>query len=90
MVLSNLGHQIVYDLSDNLVVTPPAIVSSIILMNRIGISDDRLSEKVEWLCKELSSRNIKIARTQADSSISVANTLELLGDIVTKSKKDMF
>lgn len=59
-------------------------------MNRIGISDDRLSEKVQWLCKEISSRNIKIARNQADSSISVGNTLALLGDIVTKSKKDMF
>lgn len=77
-------------LSDNLLVTPPAIISSIILMNRIGISDDRLSEKVQWLCKEISSRNIKIARNQADSSISVGNTLALLGDIVTKSKKDMF
>ena len=50
-VLNELGHQIVYELTDNLVITPPAIVSSIILMNRIGISDDRLSEKVEWLCK---------------------------------------
>ena len=51
LVLNDLGHQIVHDLSDNLLVTPPAIISSVVLMNRIGISDERLSEKVQWLCK---------------------------------------
>lgn len=79
-----------YDLTDSLVITPPAIVASVILMERIGISDDRLSEKAQWLSKEITSRGIKVARTQSDSSISVSNTLALLGDIVNKSKKDMF
>lgn len=65
-------------MTNKLVITPPAILSSIILMHRIGISDERLSEKVQWLCKELSARHIKIARTQADSSISVSNTLALM------------
>lgn len=31
-----------------------------------------------------------MARTQSDSSISILNTLALMGDIVNKSKKDMF
>lgn len=77
-------------MTNRLVITPPAIISSVILMERIGISDDRLSEKGQWLCKEIASRGIKIARTQSDSSISLSNTLALMGDFVNKSKKDMY
>lgn len=88
--LEKLGYKIVYDMTGKLIITPSAILASVILMNRIGISDDRLSEKVQWLCKEITSRGIKVARTQADSSISLTNTLVLLQDIVNKSKKDMF
>lgn len=43
MALNDLGYKIVYELSDNLVITPPAILATIILMDRIGISDDKLS-----------------------------------------------
>jgi hypothetical protein len=50
-VLNDLGYKIVYDLTNSLVITPPAILASIILMERIGISDDRLSEKVQWLSR---------------------------------------
>jgi len=46
-----LGYKIVYSLTNNLVITSPAIISSIILMDRIGISDDRLNEKGQWLCR---------------------------------------
>ena len=59
-------------------------------MHRKGISDDTLAEKVLWLCKEIDSRGIKIARRQSDSSISISNTLALMFDIVEKSKKNMF
>lgn len=77
-------------LSNNLVISGPAIVSSVVLMHRKGISDDALQEKTSWLCRELSSRGVKITRSQADSSISVNSTLGLLEGILTKSKKDMF
>ena len=43
-----------------------------------------------WLSKEISSRGIKITRSQPDSSISVNSTLGLLEGILSKSKKDMF
>jgi len=43
LTLNDLGYKIVYDLTNALVITPPAIVASVILMERIGISDDRLS-----------------------------------------------
>ena len=49
--LENLGYKIVHDLTSKLIITPPAILASVLLMNRIGISDDRLAEKVQWLCK---------------------------------------
>jgi glycerol-3-phosphate O-acyltransferase len=80
----------VYELSDALIITPPAILASVILMDRIGISDDRLSQKARWLCQEITARGIKVARTQSDSLISISNTLALMGDIINKSKKDMF
>jgi hypothetical protein len=80
--ISKLGDKIVHDLSNKLVISCPAIVSSIVLMNRKGISDDSLQEKSSWLCKEISSRGIKITRSQADSSISVNNTLSLLEGIL--------
>lgn len=85
-----MGDKIVHDLSDKLVISGPAIVSSVVLMNRKGISDDALQEKTSWLCKELSSRGIKITRSQSDSSISVTSTLNLMEGILEKSKKDMF
>lgn len=90
LTLNDLGYEIVYTLADALVVTPPAILASVILMERIGISDDRLSEKAQWLSREITARGIKVARTQSDSSISISNTLALMGDIVNRSKKDMF
>ena len=85
-----MGDKIVHDLSDKLVISGPAIVSSVVLMNRKGISDDALQEKISWLCRELSSRGIKITRSQSDSSISVTSTLNLMEGILEKSKKDMF
>lgn len=51
LTLNDLGYDIVYAMTKKLVITPPAILSSIILMHRIGISDERLSQKVNWLCK---------------------------------------
>lgn len=38
-LIYNLGYEITYSLSDNLVVMPPAIVASIVLMQRRGISE---------------------------------------------------
>ena len=88
--LEDLGYRIVYELSDHLIVTAPAILATSILMHRKGISEDSLSRTTNWLSKEIASRNIKIARSQSDSSISLSSTLELLQDVVNKSKKDMF
>jgi hypothetical protein len=85
-----LGDKIVFDLSSKLVIAGAAIVSSAVLMSRKGISDDSLQEKTSWLSKEISSRGIKITRSQADSSISVSSALGLLEGILSKSKKDMF
>jgi predicted alpha/beta-hydrolase family hydrolase len=65
-----------------LIITAPAILATVLLMHRKGMSDDALAENVMWLCKELASRGIKIARSQSDNSISITNTLTLLSDIV--------
>ena len=49
--LENFGYEIVHCLSENLVMTAPAIIATVVLMYRKGISDDALTEKVMWLCK---------------------------------------
>jgi hypothetical protein len=46
-----MGYQITHSLSDNLIITAPAILATVVLMHRKGISDDALSDKVLWLCK---------------------------------------
>lgn len=88
--IDSLGNFVIRELTQHLVISGPAIVSTIVLMNRKGISDDSLQEQTTWLSKEISSRNIKITRCQPDSSISVNSTLALLDRIVNRSKKDMF
>ncbi len=40
--VASLGNKIIHDLSSKLVVSGPAIVSSVVLMGRKGISDDAL------------------------------------------------
>jgi hypothetical protein len=50
-ILNDLGYKIVHGLTNQLVITPPAILSSVMLMHRIGISDDKLSEKAQWLSR---------------------------------------
>ena len=88
--VAGLGEKVVRELSGRLVVAGPAIVSTVVLMNRRGISDDSLQEQSSWLAKEVSQRGFKTTRSQADSSISVSSSLSLLEGIVSKSQKDMF
>ena len=49
--VAKLGDKIVRDLSKKSVIAGPAIVASVVLMNRKGISDDSLQEQSSWLAK---------------------------------------
>ena len=49
--VAKLGDKIVRDLGNKLVIAGPAIVASVVLMNRKGISDDSLQEQSSWLAK---------------------------------------
>ena len=88
--IEKLGYRVVKDLMNNVVISGPAVISTVVLMNRKGISDDSLLEQTTWLSKELNSRGVKLTRAQPDSSISDNSTLSLLEGILSKSKKDMF
>lgn len=35
----------------NVVISGPAVISTVVLMNRKGISDDSLQEQTTWLAK---------------------------------------
>lgn len=48
-LMMNLSYEIVYSMTDKIVIMPTSMVASILLMNRKGISDDQLVTGVEWL-----------------------------------------
>jgi len=49
--IEKLGYRVVKDLMSNVVVSGPAVISTVVLMNRKGISDDSLQEQTTWLAK---------------------------------------
>ena len=87
----SLGYEIIYRMNEKLVIMPTALVAAVILMNRKGISEDALVEKVEWLGNELVVRNSKLGSMNENStSIAVRNAINHLEAIISKTKKDIF
>lgn len=88
--MNELGYEIVHTLNDNLVITPTSLVSTVILMQRKGISEDEVKRLVNILSNDVHGKGIKIIRTQHNSTVSITSALELMGDIITKTKKNIF
>ena len=87
----SLGYEIIYRMNEKLVIMPTALVAAVILMQRKGISEDALVERVEWLGNELVSRNSKLGSMNENStSIAVRNAINHLDAIISKTKKDIF
>lgn len=59
-------------------------------MQRKGISEDEVKRFVNILSKDLHGKGIKITRTQHNSTVSIASALQLMDDIVVKTKKNIF
>ena len=49
--MEKLGYRIIRDLENKLVISGPAIIATVVLMNRKGISDDSLQEQTTWLSR---------------------------------------
>ena len=70
---------------------PTAMVATMLLMSRKGISEDSLISQIEWLSNEITFRGHKIGCiSEGSAPIAVRNAINHLEHIVTKTKKDIF
>ena len=89
-LVKSLGYEVVHRLNDNLVVMPTAMIASILLMHRRGISEDGLSEKAEWLMKQILLRGGKIGSADENYSfVAIRGAIRHLEPYV-EQKKDVF
>ena len=57
LITNKIGYELVFKLSQNLIIMPPSICSSILLMHRRGITREDLVKQVEFVIKLLKQRN---------------------------------
>ncbi len=89
-VIKSLGYEIVYQLNENIVVMVPAMVASLILLHRKGISEENLHSEVEWLVDQLQLRNVKVGLNEGKYSVFTTKSgISLLGKLISQ-KKDIF
>lgn len=75
-------------MTDNIVIMPTSIISSIILFNRYGgIKEDQLVKKSQWFINEIKARNVLICMNDNPSAKTIRTYLPLLKNEV-KVKKD--
>ena len=86
-----LGKQIIYKMTDRLVILSTGIVSCVLLMNRKGITEDNLIKFVNWIAKYILKKGYRIGGINENSSaIAVRNAITYLEEITTKTKKNIF
>ena len=89
-VTKSLGYEVVHQLNENLVVMATALVASVFLMYRKGISEENLYAKVDWLADQLRSRNVKLGTIEGRySGIYTKSAVSLLENLISQ-KKDIF
>lgn len=72
------------------IIMPVQIVSSVLLMQRKGISEDQLVQRCDWVSHNLQKRGIRIGTvSQQSNQISIKDALKYLSSQVTQ-KRDMF
>jgi glycerol-3-phosphate O-acyltransferase len=86
-----LGYDIIYRLTDKIVIMSTSVVSAVLLMYRKGITEDLLISNVHWLSKEILARGHRIGGINKNSpTIAVRNAIGHLENITVKTKKNIF
>ena len=89
-LINELGFDITYKINERLVIMPTSMVASIVLMNRKGITEENLINKMEWLKNEIMLRGAKIGTiNESGASIAVRHAIGHLEQLVNR-KKDIF
>lgn len=77
--VATLAKQIIYKLTDRLVILSTGIVSCVLLMNRKGITEDNLIKSVNWIAKYILKKGYRIGGINENSSaIAVRNAITYL------------
>lgn len=85
-----IGYELVYRLQESSTIMPTALVATILLTHRRGVSEDELISKVEWLRDEIKVRGFKVGGMDTgNAQIAVRNVIGHLGQTLTH-KKDLF
>jgi Glycerol-3-phosphate O-acyltransferase len=88
-LVHSLGYEVVYRLNENLIIMPTAIVSSLLLLHRKGISEEMLMQKVEWLKNQILERGGRIGGIDENSSLkTIKGAITHLQHLV-EQKKDI-
>ena len=89
MITNQLGYDIVYALTNNLIIMPTSICAAILLMHRKGINEEDLVKQVGFLIKALDERKAPVTCYSNNPKIWVAKGTFHLNETVGK-KKDVF
>lgn len=74
--VQTLGKQIIYKMTDRLVILSTGIVSCVLLMHRKGITEDNLIKSVNWITKYILRKGYRIGGINENSSaIAVRNAI---------------
>lgn len=88
-ITNNLGLDLIYSLQRNIRMMPTNLVASVILLQRKGINEKDLEDKVRWLGQTLAQRNICLSTYGLPSVNTLKIGLQHLGDYLVK-KRDIY
>jgi glycerol-3-phosphate O-acyltransferase len=78
-------------MTHGIVIMSTALVSSVLLMHRKGISEEELIKTVNELAKYILQKGSKVGGVNENSSaVAVRNAIGYLEGIITKTKKNIF
>ena len=88
-ITNSLGLELIYSLQRNIRMMPTNLVASVVLLQRKGISESDLEEKVRWLGQTLAQRNICLSTYGLPSVNTLKIGLQHLRDYLEK-KRDIW
>jgi len=88
-VTNSLGNDLIYSLQRNIRMMPTNLVASVVLLQRKGINENDLEEKVRWLGQTLAQRNICLSTYGLPSVNTLKIGVQHLGDYLQK-KRDIY
>ncbi|KAL9644790.1 hypothetical protein ABK040_012444 [Willaertia magna] len=86
-LVKRLGSKITYQLNQSSVIMPTALIATILLTYREGISMDELQAKTNWLKRQIIMRGGTVHWSdQQSTSAVVTRALNLISHLITKNK----